>query len=392
MRLDNVRIFGSDKYHSFEVDEESGEIINILTSPVLFPTTKNGTNLPDCYITPGFIDTHIHGAFGYDVCDMNYESVIEMSKGLALKGISSFCPTTMTISLEKLYKVFEAVWSAKEILDGTDEPHASIIGLHLEGPFLNPSKCGVQNISDSLSPTKAPAILDDIESKYPGLVKIVDIAPEMEGAIDFISKYSDRYVFSIAHSEADYDISMKAFRAGAQSVTHALNAMNPMLKRSPGILGAAIDANSYIEVISDGHHIHNSYLKLLYSDVIENKVITVSDSMRGAGMPDGTYDLGGVSVEVRSGRTYFGEEGNLAGSVTNLAEEFTNLKSAGVNLERIVNSMTINPLKRLGLTTSSKYMDLIDIGCDATFNILDKNATMIGVINRGKILWLNGVD
>ncbi len=391
MRLDNVRLFGSDKYLSIEVDEASGEIINIISSSIPMPTTKNGTNLLGMYITPGFVDTHIHGAFGYDVCDMDSASIIEISKGLATKGISAFCPTTMTISLDKLYKTIDAVWNAKKSLELDDTPHADILGLHLEGLFLNPSKCGVQNVEDSILPSNASEVIDYIENNYPGLMKIVDIAPEMEGGIDLLSKYSDKYVFSIAHSEADYDISISAFNAGAKSVTHVLNAMNPMLKRAPGILGAAIDSDVYVEVISDGHHIHNSYLKLLYSDVLEKSVITVSDSMRGAGMPNGLYDLGGVEVEVRDGRTYFGKDGNLAGSVSCLTEEFANLYNAGINPARIINSMTVTPLRRLGLCDLTSYEELIDIGSMATFNIFDNNAKMIGAINRGKILWLDEV-
>lgn len=389
MRLDNVRIYGSEKYHSFEIDEEAGVVINILSSTKAMPTTKNGIELPDSFITPGFVDTHIHGAFGFDTCDGNVDSIVEISKKLALRGISAFCPTTMTVSRDIMFDAIDASFKAKSILDGMEEPHADILGLHLEGPFLNPSKCGVQNVSDALLPTKAPMILDEIEERFPGFLKIVDIAPELEGSLELIEKYSSRYVFSIAHSDADYEIASKAFMSGATSVTHVLNAMNPMLKRSPGILGAAIDSGTYTEVISDGHHIHNSYLKLLYSDVLDNSVITVSDSMRGSGMPDGKYDLGGVEVEVRSGRTYFGPSGDLAGSVTNLIEEFNNLYGIGVPARRIVNSMTVNPLRRIGLTNFMNYEDLIDIDCVATFNIFDSNGKLKGVINRGKILWMN---
>ena len=345
----------------------------------------------DCYITPGFVDTHIHGAFGCDVCDLNAESIITISKGLVQKGISAFCPTTMTISLDKIYQALEAVNEAKKVLENSSEPHADILGVHLEGPFLNPSKCGVQNVSDSILPSCAEDIILEIENRFPGLVKIIDIAPELEGGLDLVRKFSDKYVFSIAHSDADYEIATKAFENGCKSVTHVLNAMNPMLKRNPGILGSAIDNDAFIEVIADGHHIHNSYLKLLYSELLENRIITVSDSMRGASMPNGFYDLGGVEVEVKNGRTYFGKDGNLAGSVTNLTEEFSNLISANITGNRIVNSMTVNPLKRLGLFNGFDYLDLIDIGCKANFNIFNKDAKMIGVINRGKILWLEEV-
>ena len=154
---------------------------------------------------------------------------------------------------------------------------------------------------------------------------------------------------SIGHTAADYDIASEAFEAGASSVTHVLNAMHPMLKRDTGVLGAAIDHDAYIEVIANGKHLHAPYLKLLYSDVLENRIITISDSMRGCLMPDGTYDLGGTPVEVYDGQTHFGPHGGLAGSVTYMAQEFETLLALGIDRERIIRTMRDNPLRRMGI-------------------------------------------
>ena len=294
----------------------------------------------------GFVDTHIHGAYGFDTSDGDALGIRKMAKALYAAGTTAFCPTTMTISRDEIMRSFEAV---NEAMQSEEPDSAKILGVHLEGPILNPKKCGVQDSRNAILPKDAYDLIDEIETKFPGLLKIIDISPELEGGIDFIKEFSKRYVISLAHTAADYEICDKAFKAGATSVTHVLNATEPMLKRATGILGAAIDNDAFIEVIADGHHIHGSYLKLLYSDVLENRLITVSDSMRGAFMPDGTYDLGGIDVEVRGGRTYYGPNGDLAGSVTCLKAEYEVLRELGISEERIKKTMYDNPLKRLGI-------------------------------------------
>ena len=298
---------------------------------------------------PGFVDIHIHGAFGYDVSDGKVEDIVKLAIQLASFETSAFCPTTMMLGPDVIERSFEAVAEASEILQKSGRAYAKILGMRLEGPFLNPGMCGVQDSSKAVLPSVGISFIDRLEKNFPGLLKIVDISPELDGAIDMISGYSDRYVFSLAHSAADYDTACKAFKAGATCVTHALNAMNPMLKRDTGILGAAIDCGAYVEVIADGKHVHAPYLKLLYSDVMEDRLITISDSMRGCLMPDGIYDLGGTDVEVRDGRTYFGPGGDLAGSVTCPGEEYVFLKSLGIPEERIIKTMRDNPLRHLGV-------------------------------------------
>ena len=336
------------------------------------------------YITPGLIDTHIHGAGGFDTSDGDVKGILEMSRILALHGIAAFCPTTMTISAEDILKSCRAVSEAQKIIECSEEPYSKILGIRLEGPLFNKDMCGVQKSDCCLTPDEGIDLIERIESEFPDLIKIIDISPELDGADRFISLFKDRYVISLAHTNAGYDIASNAFSRGAVSITHALNAMPPILKRETGVLGAAIDNNAYVEVIADLHHIHGAMLKLLYSDVFEGKVITISDSMRGAFMPDGIYDLGGTPVTVKDNRTYFGPEGNIAGSVSCLTSELSNLMSLGIDPGRIVDSMTVTPLGRMGLLDDKSYPGIIETGRPCTFNVYDKEYNLIRTIINGK--------
>ena len=379
MRFSNLWLMGEED-HRISLEFDDGKILRISHH------IGQDDALFEGFITPGFIDSHIHGASGFDTSDADAEGLCKMAQSLAKVGTAAFCPTTMTISVDQIYKVCESVLKAMELLSKSDVPHAKIIGLHLEGPFINPSKCGVQNSDCCILPKDGYELVERIEKDYPGLLKMIDIAPELDGSIDFIRKYSDRYVISLAHTEADHEIAMKAFEAGATGVTHALNAMDPILKRAPGVVGAAIDTGSYIEVISDLNHIERSMVRLLYSDVFEGRTVTISDSMRGALMPDGIYDLGGTDVTVRNGRTYYGENGGLAGSVSYLCDEFVKLIDIGVDPMRAVDSVTTNPLERLGVYDDENLPGVLDIGRPATFNIFDKAGRLISVVNEGKEL------
>ncbi|MBR1797140.1 MAG: amidohydrolase family protein [Clostridiales bacterium] len=297
-----------------------------------------------------FVDTHIHGAFGADVSDASVEGILTMARRLPEFDVGAFCPTTMTISVDDIMRVFEAVMKANDILKTQGGSYAEILGIHLEGPFMSPNKAGVQNKDLCIPPSEAGKIVDRIESDFPGMLKIIDIAPELDGAMDFIRQYKDRYVISLAHTEADYDTACEAFESGASSVTHLLNAMNPCTKRSPGILGAVFDNKDiYCELICDGIHISPPVLRMLFAMLPEDRIIVVSDSMRGAGMPDGEYKLADAAVTVKGGRTYYGPEGNLAGSVTNMGEEAQRLVAFGIDPSKILKACRTNPLSRLNL-------------------------------------------
>lgn len=296
-------------------------------------------------------DSHIHGAFGVDVSDADVDGIVLMSRELYKRGIDAFCPTTMTIPAEQIWKVCEAVARAKEILEQSDDKHATIAGIHLEGPFLSPEYAKVQSSSCIISPRDGIKLVDELASKYGDLIKIVGVAPEMEGGLEFVSEISQMGIcVSLAHTGASYELSRKAFDQGARSVTHVLNAMRPFDKREPGVLGAAIDdPRVYVEVICDGHHIHRTMLKTIFSMINSDRLVVISDSMRGAFMPDGDYMLGDVLVSCKNGRTYFGEGGNLAGSISCLPEEQKVLQGIQIPSEIISKAMWDNPWARIGI-------------------------------------------
>ena len=299
---------------------------------------------------PLFIDTHIHGAFGEDVSDASADGIVKIARMLPSVGVRAFCPTTMTIPEDQILRVFDAVQEAKKRLEDEGGTYADILGVHLEGPFMSPNKAGVQNKDCCISPSKAGPLVDRIGKEYPDLLKIIDVAPELEGGIDFIREYSGKYVISLAHTEADYDTACEAFEAGAVSVTHILNAMNSCTKRDPGILGAVFDNKDiFCEVICDGIHISPPVIRMLFNLIPEDRIIVISDSMRGAGMPDGTYKLGDADVLVKGGRTYYGPAGNLAGSVTNMSEEAQRLICFGIDPVKVRLACVENPLLRLNI-------------------------------------------
>ena len=180
------------------------------------------------------------------------------------------------------------------------------------------------------------------------MLKIIDIAPEMPGGLEFIKEFNKSYILSAAHTSCDYELGMKAFEAGLSSVTHILNATLPIDKRAPGIVCAAMDSGAFVEIICDGIHIQPPVLRLLFRMFSADRTVIISDSMRGSGMPDGIYKLGDTDVECSNGRTFYGRGRDLAGSVTNLADEYRNLLSVGISEERIIRSMTVNPLSRIG--------------------------------------------
>lgn len=301
-------------------------------------------------IRHGFIDTHIHGCFGCDMSDADPNGIVTMSRKLIENGVTAFMPTTMTLSYDDIRRCFESVAVAKDILSADDMPHAEILGVHLEGPFLNPSRAGVQADSLCVTPGAGIDFIKDLEISFPGLLKIIDIAPELDGGMEFIKEFKDSYCISLAHTDADYDTACEAFECGARSVTHILNAMDGCEKRAPGILGAVSDhPEVYSEIICDGIHIVPSVLRMLFRLLPHDRTIVVSDSMRGTGMPDGMYYLGPVQVQKKDGRTYFGPGKGLAGSVTGIWDMASRLKDMGISEEQIGRSAFDNPLRRIGI-------------------------------------------
>lgn len=343
--------------------------------------TDDERDMQELTAIPGFFDSHIHGSFGYDVSDGKTDDIVSLAVKLPSFGVTGFLPTLMTMEEDKILRAAEATAEAIVKLEDLNSYYASIAGLRLEGPFLNPLKSGVQNPECFVSAESFARIIEKIEKNCPGLVKMIDIAPELDGAMDLVGELKDRYVISLAHSDCDYGKASEFFCSGGNSLTHALNAMRPCLKRNPGPLGAAFDnENSYVEVICDGVHVEPPVIRMLFS-LFKDRIIVISDAMRAGGMPDGTYDLGGVFVRSAGGRTYYGPDGNLAGSVTNPAEEAERLCSFGVSKTAVIKALTETPRKRLNIRNC-----LNDTEDNADLIFVDSKLRLKCVISRGRLV------
>lgn len=334
-----------------------------------------------CYLIPGLIDVHFHGCAGFDFCDATLEALNTIGAYELEHGITSICPASMTLSEEMLTAICQnAVAYENSVAEGKG---ARICGINLEGPFISYNKKGAQN----------PAYIVDanidifhrLQKAANGLVKLITIAPETDGAMEFIKAASSEVHISLGHTEADYDTAAEAFSLGADHLTHLYNAMPPLSHRAPGPIGAAMDnGNVMAEIICDGIHIHGSAVRAAFKMLGADNMIFISDSMMATGMQDGKYALGGLPVTVK-GHLATLDDGTLAGSATNLMDCMTNaVTNMNIPLDTAVKCATINPARSIGI--DNEYGS-IDINKVADCLLLDKNTLELkGTIFHGKKL------
>ncbi len=335
-------------------------------------------DLTGCTVLPGFIDMHIHGCAGADTGDATPEALEAMSALLVKRGVTSFCPTSMTLGFEELQKIFANVAENKDKVSG-----AYIHGINMEGPYISMAKKGAQNGAYVRNPDK-----DEFKKLYDGCggcISVVDIAPECEGAEDFIKEVQPYCPVSTAHTSADYDEAMKAVEWGVRHTTHLYNAMSGLTHRAPGVVGATFDgAQRYgmrAELICDGFHIHPTALRIAFHQLGEDGSVIVSDSMKAAGHVDGVYDLGGQPVYVKDGKALL-EDGTIAASTSNIHEEFKNVVSYGIPFKQAVKSATINPAKAIRVDDKTGS---IQVGKFADIVVLDKDLEIKLVIVKGEV-------
>lgn len=295
------------------------------------------------YVLPGFVDIHTHGAVNYDFCDAEAAGIEKILAFSGQQGVTTLVPATMSFNEPILAKVLEV---AIPYFD--KEGHGAVLrGVNMEGPFINMDKKGAQNGKYIIDPH-----IDMFNSLYEqcgGRIRLVDIAPELPGSLDFIRAVKDKCTVSLAHTNANYDEAFAAFEAGATHVTHLFNAMPPFTHRAPGVIGAASDMASFVEIISDGFHLHPSVVRAVFKWFGEGRVCLISDCMRATGMPDGDdYSLGGQRVIMKGGKATL-EDGTIAGSATNLAECTRRAIRFGVPMESALRAATANPAAAAGL-------------------------------------------
>ena len=326
-------------------------------------------------IVPGFVDVHIHGCAGADTCDGKRESIDAMAEFLLTKGVTSFCPTTMTVDRAEIEA---ALLAAKACVDQPG-PGARVVGVNMEGPFIAAARKGTQKEEAILPPD--PELFRHFQELSGGIVRLVDIAPEQPGGLAFIREVKDLCAVSIAHTTANYDQAKESFDAGITHATHLFNAMSGLHHRDPGVVGAVFDdSRVYAELICDGFHIHPAALRTAFQ-VLGDRALVISDSMRANGMPEGEpFDLGGQMVTVREGKATLAD-GTIAGSVSNLHQEVKNLVRFGIPLEQAVKAASLIPARSIGL---EEEIGSIAPGKRADLVVLDENLDIVAVYHENQ--------
>lgn len=336
-----IDIIDNDKVDKFLSCNKNVEVIN-----------ANGQ-----YVSPGFIDLHIHGAGGHDTMDGKPSDLDIISREICKTGVTSFLPTTMTMSKEKIYRALDNI----KICMGLNLPGAKVLGAHLEGPFINKKYKGAQKEDYILTPNYK--FIED----YINIIRIITLAPENDENLEFIKKVTEnsKIVLSIGHSNATYEEAMDAIQLGVSHITHTFNAMTPLNHRKPGVVGAAFNSDVYCELISDTVHIHPGVFNIMVKAKGKDKIILVTDSMRAGCSKEGISELGGQKVIVDESSARL-EDGTLAGSILTLNKAVRNFKeNTNLPIYDIVNMASFNPAKSIGIEHErgsieiGKYSDIV---------------------------------
>jgi N-acetylglucosamine-6-phosphate deacetylase len=338
----------------------------------------------DCAIVPGFVDIHIHGSAGYDVMQTDGAARPNFEQFLARHGVTTYYPTTVAAPLDMIEGALERLADAIEsgghetaVLNGQAQP----LGIHLEGPFLSHPRRGVHLPEHLVAPSVE--IFNKFWQAARGHIRLMTIAPEVDGALEVIAEANRRGVcVSLGHSDADLESTRKAVAAGARHATHTFNAMRPLSHRDPGIVGEVLTNRGLTaDVIADGVHVDPIMVQLFLRAKGAEGGVLITDATSATGMPDGKYRLGPVEVEVKDGKCMC--DGGLAGSVLTMDRAVRNaMNFAGLDLQQAVRAATANPARVAG----AQNKGVLKPGADADFVALTANGKVRATVVKGKVV------
>lgn len=337
------------------------------------PTDCHVIDAKGMYIAPGLIDVHVHGSCGADTMDQTKEAIEVISAGISKNGVTSFLPTTMTMSQEDIYGALEVIrLCMNQPLNG-----AKVLGAHMEGPFINAIYKGAQLDKYIIKPS-----YQFIEN-YTDVIKLVSYAPEMDENYSFTKEVKEKtdITLSIGHTNATYNQAKEAFNCGCSHVTHLFNAMTPLNHREPGVVGAALTSDVFTELIADTIHVNQQLFQFVLDNKGKHKMVLITDSMRAGCMKDGVYDLGGQAVFVKDGAARL-ESGNLAGSVLMLNKAVYNFfKNTDLTIDEAIHMASLNPATSIGIENCKGSLE---IGKDADISIFDEEMNCYLTIVEGR--------
>lgn len=329
------------------------------------------------YVAPGLIDIHIHGYLNRDTSDGDSEGIREMAYGVAKNGVTSFLPTTMTVPMPQILKSLDSVRAVKE--ESKSWNGAEIIGVHAEGPFINPNKKGAQAEEAILKPD-ADFVIENAD-----IIRSITLAPEMDEGHKAIKKIvaETNVVVSMGHTDATYEQAMSAVADGVSHSTHLYNAMSPMHHRKPGVVSAVFASGVTTELICDTFHINPGLFEVV-ANIKGDKLVLITDCTRAGGMPDGEYSLGGQPIFLKGIQCLLAD-GTIAGSVLRLNQAVKNvLANTALSVERVVAMASLNAAKAIG---EDFRIGSLERGKDADIIICGEDFEVVRTIKAGRVIY-----
>lgn len=356
-------------------DGEDGKIVGVVDT---VPANATCIDAAEGYVAPGLIDIHIHGYLNEDACDAKPEGIKRMAYGIAKNGVTAFLPTTMTLSKPALIAALDTVRTLKQ--ESKTWNGAEILGVHAEGPFINPLKKGAQ-AEENILPPDADFVLS-----HKDVITAITLAPEMDedhACIKHLAMASD-ILISMGHTNADFNEAMSAAHDGVNHATHLFNAMSPLHHRNPGVVGAALSAdNVSVEIIADTFHI-DPHLYSLIAKVKGRKTVLITDCVRAGGMSDGEYELGGQLLTLKGSECRLAD-GTIAGSVLKLNNAVKNvLDYTDLPVNEAFNMASLNPATAIHC---ADRLGSLEAGKDADIIITDTNIRVLKTIKKGKLIY-----